>query len=235
MNNKKVLITGAGTGIGLECTRQFLESGWMVAAHYHRTMDELKRLKKKFPIELFKADFTKSSDIQKFIRAIAKEPFHALVNNAAIYDFVSNTKTRISSTEDVLRANMIAPALIAEAVFSGMKARRQGHIINISSIGAKYGSNGKHKFYGISKRGLEALTHTLAREGAPFNICVNTIRPGVIDTPFHKKIKRNMEQRKAMIPMKRLGQPEEVADLIYYLCERQTFLTNQTITIAGGE
>lgn len=233
---KKILVTGAGSGIGLACTRRFVESGWAVAAHYNQSAEALKRLKKKnLPIELFRADFRKSSDIETFVRTVAQEPFEALVNNAAIYDLSLSAEARFPAIEDVLRANMMAPALIAEAVFSGMKERRHGHIINISSIGAHYGSSSEHKLYGMSKSGLEALTHTLAREGAPYNICVNTIRPGVIDTGFHQKTGRDMEQRKAMIPMKRPGRPEDVADLIFHLCDRHTFLTNQTITIAGGE
>jgi NAD(P)-dependent dehydrogenase (short-subunit alcohol dehydrogenase family) len=83
---------------------------------------------------------------------------------------------------------------------------------------------------------LEGVTHTLGREGASKNVLVNTVRPGVIDTDFHRKFPKDMSRRTAMIPMQRLGRPEEVADLVFYLgSENNTFITNDTITIAGGE
>ncbi len=236
MKKKKILITGAGTGIGLAITCKFLEQGWEVVAHYNLSGDQLIKLKKQnFPLRLLKANFAKTSEIKNFIKVVSKESFNILINNAAIYDLSLSAKNRISSIEDVLRVNMIAPALIAEALFQKMKLQKRGHIINISSIGAKYGSDSENKFYSMSKRGLESLTNTLAREGASFNIAVNTIRPGVIQTNFHIKNKRVSKQRLHKIPMKRLGKPEEIADFIFYLCDQQTFLTNQTIAIAGGE
>ena len=233
---RKVLITGAGTGIGLACTQKFLKNGWTVIAHFNRSSGHLEKLKSyKSRLMTYQADFRQSSDVLRFLDFVKQQTLMGLVNNAALYDFSTQEKNRIQAIKDVLAVNAMVPALIAEVVFKKMCAKREGHIVNISSIAAKYGSSRDHIFYGISKRGLEALTRTLAREGAAFNICVNTIRPGVVSTDFHKKIKKNMSERKSLIPMKRFAQPSEVADLVYYLCHGNKFMTNQILTIAGGE
>ena len=117
----------------------------------------------------------------------------------------------------------------------GMKKRKHGHIINISSIGAKYGSNINNIFYGVSKRGIESATKTLAREGAKHNILVNTIRPGVTNTDFINKLGKDIKKRIELIPLNRAMEPVELAKFIFYMCTQNTFITNEIITIAGGE
>lgn len=117
---------------------------------------------------------------------------------------------------------------------------KQGHtggrIVNISSIVAKYGGSANSLAYGCSKRALEGLTKILAREGAGYNILVNTIRPGVIDTVFHRKFPKDMDKRIAMIPVKRMGRPMDVAGMVYFLgSEKNNFITNQVVTVSGGE
>ena len=90
--------------------------------------------------------------------------------------------------------------------------------------------------YGCSKLALEGMTKTLAREGAEYNVLVNTIRPGVIDTEFHKKFSKDMLKRISMVPMKKTGRPEDVADLVFYLgSNKNNYITNEIVTISGGE
>ena len=90
--------------------------------------------------------------------------------------------------------------------------------------------------YGCSKRALEGITKTLAKEGAAYNVLINTIRPGVIDTEFHKKFPKDMKSRIEMIPMKKMGTPDDAAYMIYYLgSEENRFITNEIIAVAGGE
>ncbi len=117
----------------------------------------------------------------------------------------------------------------------GMKKRKHGHIVNISSIGAKYGSNMDNIFYGITKRGIESASKSLAREGAKHNILVNTIRPGVTNTDFYQNLGKNIRERIELIPLKRAMEPSELAKFIFYMCTSNTFITNEIITIAGGE
>lgn len=233
---KRVLITGAGAGIGLACTKKFLKEGWSVLAHYHSSVDELNKLKTQYGpnLAMIQANLSSPADVEKFLKQLKIEKLTALVNNAGMYDLSKKAPDRIKAVEEVLQVNLIAPTLILETVFEGMKAQKEGSIINISSIGAHYGSNSPNVFYSASKRGLEAVTKTFAREGAPFQICVNTIRPGVTNTDFHRKAGKDVQQRIDSIPMKRLVQPEDVAELVFTTCTNNC-VTNQIISIANGD
>jgi 3-oxoacyl-[acyl-carrier protein] reductase len=154
------------------------------------------------------------------------------INNAG----VSISGNDISDINKLFMINTFSVILITDKVFNNMKLNKFGRIINISSIGAKYGSSVESVAYGCSKLAIEGITKTYAKEGAEYNVLVNTIRPGIIDTNFHNKNKKDMGKRISMIPMKRMGTSEEVASIIYYLgSEQNTFITNETISIAGGE
>ncbi len=132
--------------------------------------------------------------------------------------------------------NVFAAIAIAGRVFPGMQERGFGRIVNISSVAAKFGGSSHSLHYGCSKRALEGLTRTLAREGAAGNVLVNTVRPGVIDTDFHKRFPKDMARRIAMIPVRRMGTPDEVADMVFFLGSgHNTFITNQTLAVSGGE
>jgi NAD(P)-dependent dehydrogenase (short-subunit alcohol dehydrogenase family) len=238
MGLKNVLVTGAGTGIGLATVKEFLEKDWTVVAHYNQSINALNQLQKrvgKSQLMLVKADFSREEALKKFCKDIEKISLDAVVNNAGVYDFSLKAGNRIKDLQKISLVNMIAPTLIAEAAMKTMKAQKRGAIVNISSIGVKYGSGAANVFYSMSKSGVEALTRSLAREGASFNILVNAVRPGVTDTEFHAKMGKNMEQRKQLIPLKRLAKPEEIAKFIYFLCAENTYITSETLAIAGGE
>ena len=101
---------------------------------------------------------------------------------------------------------------------------------------AKYGGSSYSMHYGCSKLAIEGVTKTLAKEGAEYNVFVNTVRAGVIDTEFHKKFPKDMKKRIEIIPLKKMGSPHDIADMVYYLgSDKNNYITNETITIAGGE
>ena len=118
-----------------------------------------------------------------------------------------------------------------------MKDNGGGKIINISSISAKYGGSEKTLHYGASKAALEAINVGMAKAGAPYNILVNTVRGGFIDTPLHKKLGRtNLEKRIQAIPLKRAGKAEDMARMVLFLAsEGGDFITGETFTVAGGD
>jgi len=163
-----------------------------------------------------------------------------LVNNAGgIYGNKNFLEIDEDSWNQTFTLNVTAPFFLARDAFSFMKLHGGGKIINISSISAKYGGSGTTMHYGAAKAALEAITRGLAKAGAPYNILVNTIRGGVIDTPFHEKIQRdrkNLEERINLIPLKRMGKPLDIARMALFLAsEAGDYITGEIFTVAGGD
>ena len=231
-SKRKVLISGVTSGIGKEIAVCFAKEGWDIIGHYFSSAQKAKQLIKtikKFNVDcrLFKADLSSKKELISFINKIKKLEISTLVNNAGTYLASKHfSDLTIDNVTDTFMVN----------VFKTMKQRRFGRIVNISSIAAKYGGSSFSMHYGCSKLALEGLTKTLSKEGAKYNIFVNTIRPGVIDTEFHKKFRKDMKKRIRMIPVGRMGKPADIADMVFYLgSEKNSFITNELITIAGGE
>lgn len=233
--NRTILITGSGTGLGLSLVKKFLSENWSVVAHYYEESAEFKQIKKSDKLIARYSNFLETDSLNELLKEIEGYNISALINNAGVYDFSKCSADIISSVENVLKINTIAPVLIAKQVMEGMKKRKFGHIINIGSIGVKYGSNIDSIFYSVSKSGLETATKSLAREGAGYNVLVNTIRPGVIDTEFFRSLSKDEEARKKIIPLKRFAQADEVSDLAFFLCTKNTYITNEILSISGGE
>lgn len=234
---KQVLITGSSTGIGLSCLKKFLKHRWKIVAHFYEDSSEFANLCETNAdrITAIKADFGSELQIHSFLHQLESLEISVLVNVAGCFDFSKRSPERIQAATKIFCINTIAPFLIAESVFRQMQTRNFGHVVNISSIGVKYGSGWDHVFYGASKAALESVSKTMAREGAKHNILVNTIRPGVVDTEFIKKTGKDIQKRMELIPLKRAARPEEIAELVYFLSNNNTYITGQIIAISGGE
>ena len=237
-----VLVTGASSGIGSACAIRFAQNGYRVICHYNsenKNIDELRNNLKKYRADtvFIKADFTSQKQLLKFVKEIKGLKIDILINNAGTYTVRKHfTGLSLPDLEKTFMVNVYAPALITSALFNYMKKIKFGRVVNISSIAAKYGGSNESMHYGCSKRALEGITKTMAREGAEFNVYANTIRPGVIDTDFHIKFPKNMPKRIGKIPVKKMGKPSDVADMAFYLgSEKNNFMTNQVVTVSGGE
>jgi len=240
--NKTALVTGATSGIGREIAVKYAKEGWNIICHYSCSEEKINKLNEMIKdchvdCHDIKADFSSQENIQNFVNKLEQFNIDAIVNNAGTYivnkHFSELTMDEISKTYLV---NSIAPMMITSKLFIGMKERRFGRVVNISSIAAKYGGSGYSMHYGCSKRALEGLSKTIAKEGAEYNILSNTIRPGVIDTDFHKKFPKDMEKRVEQVPLKRMGQPGDIAEIAYYLGSgKNSFITNEIVAISGGE
>ena len=247
IKGKKVLITGASGGIGSAIARLFSSSGAIVGLHYHQNEKEAKRIftsirKNKGKAELFKVNLLDSEERSELIKSFVKTfgGIDILINNAG--GAIGNKhflELDENSWDSTLTLNLKTVFFLSQEAFKVMKKQKWGRIINISSVAAKFGGSSSSLHYAAAKAGLEAITIGLTREGATYNILVNAVRPGVIDTPFHKKIGRDsvkMRKRIGLIPLKRIGSPEDIASMILYLASSYgDFITGQIFTVSGGE
>jgi len=236
---KTVLITGANSGIGLATTKLFVNQGYFVFGHYHKSCDNLDALHSD-NLKMFRSDFQNLGEVSSLFHECisAKRRVDILVNNAADYtSFKSILSVTSNEFERILRVNLIAPFILCQMAFESMKKNMGGRIINISSIGVKFGGAQTNMPYSASKAALESMTRTYAKAGAPFNILVNTVRAGVTNTDLHHKNPgKNMNERIKLIPMKRMADPEEIANSILFLAsEKSSYTTGSILTVAGGE
>ena len=163
------------------------------------------------------------------------EKIDVLVNNAGITRDALFMRMTEEAWDTVLNINLKSVFNCTQAVIRAMVKQRQGRIVNVSSVVGQIGNPGQAN-YSASKAGVMALTKTIAKEVAPRGITVNAVAPGFILTEMTEilpdKIKDHFMQQ---IPLGRMGQPEEVADAIYWLCSEQSkYITGQIIHVNGG-
>ena len=236
LKGKRILITGASSGIGA-CTAELLGQYGAVLGLHYRTATAVDTKKNIFTGDLLNA-ITRRDLIKLFVHTFGG--IDVLVNNAGgIYgsDFLELDERAWDAT---FTLNTKVPFFLARDAFKVMREQeRGGKIINISSISAKYGGSATTMHYGAAKAALDAITKGLAKAGAPYGILVNSIRGGLINTPFHAKIGRSpqvVEERIKLIPLKRIGQPVDIARMVLFLAsEAGDYITGEVFTVAGGD
>lgn len=241
---KTVLITGASGGIGGATLKIFAKAGYKVIAQYNKGKDELdsviSSLQKEgindavFPVF---CDFTDSASVEKFSSFILdyENGVDVLVNNAGVDLFKLIDQTTIEEIEKVISVNLNSAFATVKSVVPGMISKKRGKIVNVSSIWGVVGGS-MESVYSASKSALIGYTKALAKELGPSGINVNCVCPGVIDTKMNDCLsKEDKEDLIEKTPMSRLGSPEEVGELIYFLCsKRADFITGESIVIDGG-
>jgi NAD(P)-dependent dehydrogenase (short-subunit alcohol dehydrogenase family) len=241
MRKRTVLVTGITGGIGSYIAILFAEKGWNIIGQYCSSKEKVGTLVKSIEkydinLKLLRADFTQNTNIKALLSKLTM-PIDSLINNSGSYYVMKHfSELTIQELNYTFMINTFVPILLTSKIFLKMKKNGFGRIVNISSIASKYGGSNHSMHYGCSKRALEGITKTLSREGAEHNVLVNTVRPGVIDTEAHEKFKKDMEARISLIPMKQKGSPKDIAKMVYYLgSEENDFITNEIVTISGGE
>lgn len=216
---KKVLVTGGSRGIGKAIVQKFEEHGYEVVAP---TRQELNLLDEK--------------SIMDYVEKHKEDGFDVIVNNAGINDIHEIEDITDDEIERMITTNLVAPIKLLRGFVREMKKKKYGRIINIASIWAVVSKSGRC-VYSATKNGIHGVTNTLAVELAGDNILVNTVCPGFTMTEL--TVKNNTPEQitkiSSEIPMKRMAQPEEIAEVVYFLgSEKNTYLTGQKIAVDGG-
>ena len=234
------IITGVAGGIGAAVLRRFrdhqivavdldataVQSALHAAGYSPEDGDSL----------AVSADFADPDSLQQSLRGIRSfsKEIDSLVNCVGIAEDAVFTMLSVGSMRSQLQVNFIGAMQVAQTAVRMMARRRQGSIVNIASVTAHDGNPGQVA-YGASKAALVNATTTMSMELGPVGIRVNSISPGVIDTAMTSSLDpEKLASLKARVRMGRLGRPEEVADVAYWLCsDDASYVTGQTIRVDG--
>lgn len=234
--NKIVLITGASRGIGREIAKSLSQKGYQIIANYNKSVEQAQKLREEnINIDIYKADVSNREEVHKMVQYIIKK-YHKidiLINNAGISESKVFTDVTDQDWNNMINNNLYSAFCTTQEVLEEMIKRKEGCIINISSIWGIVGSSCE-TIYSITKAGIDAMTKSLAKELGPSNIRVNSIAPGIIDTDMNKIYnKKEIEDIKKEIPLEKIGKTTDIAKCVNWLVEDE-YTTGQIISINGG-
>ena len=243
MEEKKVaLITGGTRGIGREIAKKFAKEGCNLVLNYVSDNTDVEKIKSEFneygiDVLVLKADVSVFSDCENLVKEAIEKfgKIDILVNNAGITKDTLIAMMKEDAFDKVIDVNLKGTFNVTKNVVPYMMKKRNGNIINISSVVGVVGNAGQSN-YTASKAGIIGFTKSLAKELAPRNIRVNAVAPGFIDTDMTSvlsdKVKENINLQ---IPLKRMGKAEEVANVVSFLAnDESSYITGQVINVDGG-
>ena len=238
LKNKNIIVTGASGGIGNSIVKKLNQSGANILASGTR-IEKLEELKKEFEkINILKFDISQSEKIEEFIENATKElggSLDCIVNNAGITQDNLAIRMSLDEWKKVIDLNLTSTFLISKFAIKKMLKNKFGKIVNITSVVGHTGNLGQAN-YTASKAGIVAMSKSLAIEYAKKNINVNCISPGFIKTAMTDKIDEKFKETIiAKIPSARLGEPDDIANAVVFLCSNQAnYINGETLHINGG-
>jgi len=230
MKQKKVLITGATGSIGQVIVKEYAKNGYFVYIHYNSNIQKAKDLLQEIEDgELITFDMRDKTSIKNALEDLEVD---VLVNNAGIIKDNLFFFMNDDEWEDVININLNANFYITKLIVKNMIKARIGSIVNIASISGIVGNNGQSN-YSASKGGVIAFTKTLAIELGRYNIRVNALAPGIIKSEMIENLP-NTKELKKQIPLKRFGEPEEVAVCAYFIGANASYVSGEVLNISGA-
>jgi acetoacetyl-CoA reductase len=228
------LVTGGTRGIGAAIAKALKAAGYNVAAVYHGNDEAAQKFKAETGIPVF--DFEAcAAGVKKFEAELG--PVEVLVNNAGITRDTMFHRMKPEQWTAVINTNLGSLFNMTRQVWEGMRERKFGRVVNISSINGQKGQMGQAN-YSAAKAGEIGFTKALAQEGARAGVTVNAICPGYINTDMVAAVPKDVLEKNiiSQIPLGRLGEPEEIARCVVFLASDESgFITGSTLTANGGQ
>ncbi|MGB7688602.1 MAG: acetoacetyl-CoA reductase [Pseudolabrys sp.] len=233
------LVTGGTRGIGAAIAKALKAGGYKVAANYGGNDEAAQKFKAESGIPVFKWDVSSYEACTDGIKKVESEvgPFEVLVNNAGITRDSMFHRMKPEQWTAVINTNLGSLFNMCRPVIEGMRERKFGRIVNISSINGQKGQAGQTN-YSAAKAGELGFTKALAQEGARSGITVNAICPGYINTEMVQAVPKDVLEKSILplIPIGRLGEPEEIARCVVFLASDDAgLITGATLSANGGQ
>ncbi|MDZ4763963.1 MAG: SDR family NAD(P)-dependent oxidoreductase [Chloroflexota bacterium] len=239
IENRTVIVTGAARGIGAATARRMVEEGARVAI-VDIDMDEAQQVATEIGSSAyaFQCDVSQPSAVETLVRDVVKQfgGVDILVNNAGICPRVSIEEMTESLFDKLININLKSVFFLSRAAAEAMKEHKWGRIVNLSSTGGRVGGIYNATVYGATKAGILAMTKSFARHYAPYNILVNAVAPGAVETRMMTVLADDTLQGVINnAPLKRLADPTEIANTIVFLSSEQaSWMTGATLDVNGG-
>ena len=233
------VVTGGTRGIGAAVSKALKAAGYEVAATYHSNDEAATKFKAETGVHVYRWNVAKYEECVAGLAQVAGDvgPVEILVNNAGITRDAAFHKMTRDEWYDVINTNLNSLFNMCRPVIDGMRERGFGRIINISSVNGQKGQFGQSN-YSAAKSGDLGFTRALALENAAKGITVNAICPGYIATEMVQAVPKDVLEKAILplIPVRRLGQPEEVARCVVFLAADDSgFITGSTLSANGGQ
>ena len=238
LKNKSIIVTGASGGIGNSIIEKLNQSGAKILASGTR-IEKLDELKNNYRnVKTLKFDISHASKIDDFIEEATKElggNLDCIINNAGITQDNLAIRMSLEEWQKVIDINLTSTFLMSKAAIKKMLKNKSGKIVNITSVVGHTGNLGQVN-YTASKAGIIAMSKSLALEYAKKNININCISPGFIKTAMTDKLNDKFrESIISKIPSARLGDPEDIANAVLFLCSNQSnYINGETLHVNGG-
>ena len=240
--NKVALITGSSRGIGKQIAIRLAKEGYNIAINYVNKNEEVDKTIEEIKsqgVEVLEAagDVSNFEESKKIVELVIEKfgQIDVLVNNAGITKDTLIMRMQPEDFTKVINVNLVGTFNITKNVVPYMMKKREGRIINISSVVGISGNAGQCN-YAASKAGIIGFTKSLAKELASRNILVNAVAPGFIETNMTDVLKEDVKLNiKKQIPLNRIGTAEDVANVVYLLTSKESsYITGQIIQVDGG-